>query len=182
VRWLYVWVWTSALLPAAILAVVVLVRLRPSRSWRLSAAEVGMAYFTLPWIWMILTPVKVPAETVMTHWVPFEDLKNLFGTDQFWVQLVGNLGVFFALGALAPVRSAALAGPWRLLALGAGCSLTVEVLQRLFVSGRVFSVDDVLLNALGCLLGGIVTYRWWRRGPQSLRQAPCGGQDPTRRS
>ncbi|HZM74613.1 MAG TPA: VanZ family protein [Candidatus Limnocylindrales bacterium] len=164
-QWLHVWLWTLALLPVAVLAVVALARLRPSGSWRLSLAEVGMVYLTLPWLWMILTPVKVPPDTVMTHWVPFEDLKNLFGTDQFWVQFGGNLGVFFALGALAPVRTAALVRPWRLLALGAGCSLVVEVLQRLFVCGRVFSVDDVLLNAVGCLLGGIITYRWWRRAP-----------------
>jgi len=173
--WLYVWAWTLALLPVALLAVVALTRLRPSRSWVLSATEAGMVYLTLPWVWMILTPVKVPADTVMTHWVPFDDLKILFGTDQFWVQFGGNLGVFFALGALAPLRTAALARPWRLLALGAVCSLIVEVLQRLFVSGRVFSVDDVLLNAVGCLLGGIVTYRWWRRAPRSPRRAPAAG-------
>lgn len=128
-----------------------------------------MVYLTMPWLWMILTPVRVPPDTIMTHLVPLNDLKNLFGTDQFWFQVGGNLGVFFALGALAPLRTAILASPWRLLALGAGCSLTVEVLQRLFVSGRVFSVDDVLLNALGCLLGGLVTYRGWRRAPQPRR-------------
>ena len=157
--------WTFALLPVAALAVAALARLRPSRSWRLSATEVGLVYLTLPWLWMILTPVKVPVGTVMTHWVPFEDILGLWGTGQFWIQFGGNLGVFFALGALAPMRTAALARPWRLLALGAGCSLIVEVLQRLFVSGRVFSVDDVLLNAVGCLLGGILTYRWWRPAP-----------------
>jgi glycopeptide antibiotics resistance protein len=151
----------------ALLAVAVLTRLRPSGSWRLSAAEVGLVYLTLPWLWMILTPVRVPPDTIMTYLVPLDDLKNLFGTNQFWVQLGGNLCVFLALGALAPVRTAALARPWRLLALGAACSLTVEVLQRLFVSGRVFSVDDVLLNAVGCLLGGLLTYRWWRRAPQA---------------
>jgi glycopeptide antibiotics resistance protein len=155
--------------------VVVLARLRPSRSWLLTVAEVGMVYLTLPWMWMILTPVKVPADTVMTHWVPFEDIAGLWGTDQFWVQFGGNLGVFFALGALAPVRTAALATPVRLLALGGGCSLVVEMLQRLFVSGRVFSVDDILLNALGCLLGGVVTYRWWRRAPRSPRPALSEG-------
>jgi len=152
---------------------VLLARLRPSGSWRLSVAEVGMVYLTLPWLWMILTPVKVPADTVMAHWIPLNDLKGLLGTDQFLIQVGGNLGVFFALGALAPVRTEALAGAWRLLALGAGCSVVVEVLQRLFVSGRVFSVDDVLLNAVGCLMGGIVTYRWWRRAPRPRRPAPC---------
>jgi glycopeptide antibiotics resistance protein len=174
-------VWTLAVLPVAVLAAVALTRLRPSHSWKLSVTEVGMAYFTLPWVWMTLTPVTVPPDTVMAHWVPLDDLRNLFGSEQFWVQLGGNLGVFFALGALTPVRIAALAGPWRLLALGGGCSLIIEVLQRLFVSGRVFSVDDLLLNAVGCLLGGIVTYRWWRRAPRSRRRAPCAEQGPRHR-
>ena len=111
----------------------------------------------------------------MTHWVPLNDLKNLFGTDQFWIQFGGNLGVFFALGALAPLRTASLASAWRLLALGAACSLAVEVLQRLFVSGRIFSVDDILLNALGCLLGGIVTHRWWRQATRPRRRTPPAG-------
>jgi glycopeptide antibiotics resistance protein len=168
-RWLHVWIWTLALLPVAVLAVVLLVRLRPSASWRLSVAEVGMVYLTLPWLWMVLTPVKVPPGTVMVHWVPLEDVVGLWHSSQFWIQLGGNLGVFFFLGALAPVRTAVMAAPWRLLALGAGCSLVVEVTQRLFVTGRVFSVDDVLLNAVGCLAGGVVTYRWWRRAPRPQR-------------
>ncbi|HEX8006264.1 MAG TPA: VanZ family protein [Trebonia sp.] len=153
----------------AVLAVVALVRLRPSGSLRLSVAEVAMVYGTLPWLWMILTPVKVPPDTVMTHLVPLEDLLGFWGTRQFWIQFGGTLCVFLVLGAFAPVRTAMLGAPWRLLALGAACSLIVEVLQRLFVDGRVFSVDDVLLNAVGCLLGGLVTHRWGRRAPRPRR-------------
>ncbi|HEX6685777.1 MAG TPA: VanZ family protein [Candidatus Limnocylindrales bacterium] len=162
-QWLRVWLWTLALLPVGVLAAVVLTRVRPSRSWRRSATEVGMVYGTLPWAWMILTPVKVPPDTKMTHWVPLEDVLSLLKTDLWWVQIGGNLGVFLVLGALAPMRWAALARPWRLLALGAASSLILEILQRLLAGGRVFSVDDVLLNAIGCLLGGILTRRWWLR-------------------
>jgi glycopeptide antibiotics resistance protein len=173
-RWYYVWAWTAVLLPLAVFAAVLLARLRPSRSWRRSLAEVGMVYGTLPWVWMILTPVQVPPGTKMVHWVPLEDLFGLWGSGQFWVQLGGNLGVFFALGAFAPLRFAALARPWRLLALGACGSLALELAQQLLASGRVFSVDDVLLNALGCLLGGLITTGWWLRGRRS-------GPDPAPR-
>jgi glycopeptide antibiotics resistance protein len=120
---------------------------------------------TLPWVWMILTPVAVPPGTVMTYLVPLSDLQAQLSQPLPFIviQLVGNLLVLAALGAAAPVRFAALAGPLRLLALGAGCSLLLELLQQVLATGRVFSVDDIALNAIGCLLGGLATYRWWAR-------------------
>jgi glycopeptide antibiotics resistance protein len=162
-RWYYVWAWTGVLLPLAFLAVILLARTRRSRSWRDSVAEVGMVYGTLPWVWMILTPVEIPPDTKIFHLVPLEDVIAFWGTDQALVQIGGNLGVFFALGAFAPIRAAALARPWRLLALGVAASLFVEVLQHFVAHGRVFSVDDILLNGVGCLLGGLVALPWWRR-------------------
>jgi glycopeptide antibiotics resistance protein len=155
--------------PLALALAVVLAR---KRSWRESLTEVGMVYLTVPWVWMILTPVRVPAGTKMVHLVPGEDVVGLWNSGQFWLQIGGNLGVFFALGALAPIRTRLFRSPWRLLALGAAGSLGLELVQRLMVGGRVFSVDDVLLNALGCLLGGLVTWRWWRSRPDTGPGSP----------
>lgn len=153
-RWAYVWVVTTALLPLAALVVVALQRVRPSRSWRRSVAEVGMVFGTLPWIWMILTPVRVPPETKMFHWVPLSDIVALAASGQALVQVGGNLAVLFGFGFFASMRWPGLR-PWQLLAAGACGSLGLEVLQRLLATGRVFSVDDILLNAVGCLLGGL---------------------------
>lgn len=166
-RWAYVWVTAATLLPVAVLATVALRWLRPSRSWRDSIAEVGMIFGTLPWVWMILTPVEVPPETTMVHLVPLTDIVALVRGGQAVTQIGGNLGVLFALGVFAPVRWRALAGFGRLFLLGAACSLGLETLQRVLATGRVFSVDDVLLNALGCVLGGLISRYWWasaRRG------------------
>lgn len=157
------------LLPVAVLAVVVIRSMRPSHSWRRSIAEVGMVFGTLPWVWMILTPVKVPPDTKMVHLIPLSDLIALMAQGQGVIQIGGNLGVLFALGAFAPVRWHALASPWRLLLLGAGGSLVLELSQRALATGRVFSVDDILLNALGCLLGGLLSYRWWACAPIEQR-------------
>jgi hypothetical protein len=38
----------------------------------------------------------------------------------------------------------------------------VETLQYALALGRVSSIDDMLLNAAGAGVTGLVTRRWWR--------------------
>jgi hypothetical protein len=51
---------TVAVLPLAALAVWALARRRSvtgtAQAWRMSLAEVGIVYGTVPWVWMILLP------------------------------------------------------------------------------------------------------------------------------
>ena len=138
----------------------------PRRAWRAAAAEVGAVAGTLPWLWMILTPLPQPGEV---HPVPFQEVSGYLSVplSEAVVQVGGNLAVFAAAGALAPVR-------WRLgggrtgrvlavVAAGAAAgSLLVETLQWALDLGRVSSVDDVLLNTLGAVLAALVTRPWWR--------------------
>ena len=164
-HWHRVWIYVVLLIPLAVLVVAALTKARPSKSWRRSIAEVGMFLGTLPWVWMILTPMELPPDTVRVYLVPLSDLwAQLKVGEPFFVfvQVSGNLAVLFALGAFTPLRFAKMASMSRLLLLGLAVSLTIELLQHAFVGGRVFSVDDVLLNALGCVLGGVVSLRWWR--------------------
>ncbi|MBV1851479.1 VanZ family protein [Catellatospora tritici] len=168
-RWHVVWITMVALAPLMLLTIATLTRLRvrggldPVQARRRSLAEVLAVAGTIPWVWMIMTPVQVPPDFVRVYLIPLSDLRvQMIQPIGFIVpQIVGNLLVLFALGAGAPVRAAVFATPWRLFALGAACSFVLEVVQHLFVSGRVFSVDDILVNALGCLLGGLATRRWW---------------------
>ena len=162
-------------LPLAAAVVAGLARLRLSRgqparrAWSHSLAEVGAVVGTLPWLVMGLWPIDLPPGTQRWRLVPLADVAlQLSGplTDAF-VQITANLLVFFALGVCAPVRYPALARPARLLALGAGASLLLEVCQQVFATGRVFSVDDILLNGLGCLLGGLLSRPWWARASTS---------------
>jgi VanZ family protein len=174
-HWHRVWIYVALLLPLAVLAVIVLRALRPSRSWRRSVAEVGMVFGTLPWVWMILTPMELPPHAITVYLVPFLDIweslrkgKVLF----LLVQVGGNLMVLLALGIFAPIRFAAMASLARLGLLGLAFSLIVELVQHAFVSGRVFSVDDVLLNAAGCVLGGWFSRPWWNRRSTTLAPTP----------
>ncbi|SFW85817.1 hypothetical protein [Amycolatopsis australiensis] len=93
----------------------------PGRAWRRSLAEVGLVHGTLPGVWLTLLPGsragEVPGRVSL---VPLRDLATMPVA-----QIAGNLLIFAALGALAPLRFAALASVPRILALPAGCSALI---------------------------------------------------------
>jgi glycopeptide antibiotics resistance protein len=138
---------------------------RGTGAWRAAVAEVGAVAGTLPWLWMILTPLPQPGAV---HPVPLQEVSGYLSVpaSEVVVQLGGNLAVFAAAGALAPVRWRLGSGTATVLAVVAGFaaagSLLVETLQWALDLGRVSSVDDVLLNTAGAVLAALVTHRWWR--------------------
>jgi hypothetical protein len=125
---------------------------------RMSLAEVGMVYGTVPLVWLTLMPGPgagiVPGRLSL---LPLRDLATMGP-----IGIGGNLLIFAALGFFAPIRFAALASVPRVLALGAGCSVLVETAQYVLRLDRVSSVDDVLVNAAGAALAGLASRRWWR--------------------
>ncbi|MBT0772032.1 VanZ family protein [Kineosporia sp. J2-2] len=130
-----------------------------SRAWLRSLAEVGMVYGTVPFVWLTTMPGSgagvVPGRLSL---VPLRDLATtgLPG-------IGGNLLVLAALGFFAPVRFAAVASLPRVLALGAAGSVLIETAQYVLRLDRVSSVDDVLVNATGALLAGLLSRPWWNR-------------------
>ncbi|WP_245730413.1 VanZ family protein [Micromonospora pallida] len=160
---------TVAVLPLAALAVWALARRRSATgttsAWRMSLAEVGIVYGTVPWVWMIMLPgAQAGAVPGRVSLVPLKDLLTVVAGEPLTVtvQVVGNLLVFAALGVFAPLRFAALASVPRILALAAGCSVLVETAQYVLRLDRVSSVDDVLLNTAGAGLAALASRRWWR--------------------
>ncbi|MBO3743783.1 VanZ family protein [Actinoplanes flavus] len=139
------------------LALAVAWALARSRGWRRSLAEVGMVYGTVPMLWLTLMP-GAGAGTVegRVSLVPLRDLVTMGP-----LGIGGNLLIFAALGFFAPMRFAAVATVPRILALGAGCSIAVEITQYVLPLDRVSSVDDVLVNAVGAMLAGLASRRWW---------------------
>lgn len=149
-------------LPLATLVALALSRRRRAAgvtsAWRMSLAEVGLVYGTVPFVWMTMMPGpgagSVPGRVSL---VPLRDLVTMGP-----VGIGGNLLIFAALGFFAPMRFAALASVPRILALAAGCSALVETAQYVLRLDRVSSVDDVLVNAAGAVLAGLASRRWWR--------------------
>jgi glycopeptide antibiotics resistance protein len=163
---------TVAALPLAALTVWALAYRRsvsgttPAWAWRMSLAEIGIVYGTVPWVWMIMLPGHragtVPGRVSL---VPLRDLLAILadrGPVELTGQVVGNLLVFAALGFFAPLRFTALASVPRILALAAGCSALVETAQYVLRLDRVSSVDDVLVNTAGAGLAALASRHWWR--------------------
>jgi hypothetical protein len=149
-------------LPLAALVVWALARRRRAAggtsAWLMSLAEVGMVYGTVPFVWITLMPG--PGAGVAPGRVSLVPLRDMVTMGPLGIG--GNLLIFAALGFFAPLRFAALASVPRILALGAGCSILVEIAQYVFRLDRVSSVDDVLVNAVGAALAALASRHWWR--------------------
>jgi hypothetical protein len=153
---------TLAGLPLAAAVVWALARRRRAAgvaaAWRMSLAEVSVVYGTVPFVWMTMMPG--PGAGVVSGRVSLVPLRDLVTMGP--VGTVGNLLVFAALGFFAPMCRQAVASVPRLLALGAAGSILIETAQYVLRLDRVSSVDDVLLNAVGAVLFGLASRRWWR--------------------
>lgn len=182
---------TVAALPLAVLAVWALALARrrgvvgttPARAWRMSLAEVGMVYGTVPWVWMTMVPgSRAGAVPGRVSLLPLWDLLAIAadGPSTLAGQVAGNLLVFAALGFFAPLRFAALASVERVLALAAGCSILVETAQYVLRLDRVSSVDDVLINAAGAGLAALASRRWWRATVRAPSDRPRSASAPGR--
>jgi hypothetical protein len=127
-------------------------------AWRMSLAEVGMVYGTVPLVWLTLQPG--PGAGIVPGRVSLIPLRDLITMGP--IGIGGNLLVLAALGFFAPMRFAALASVPRILVLGAACSALIETAQYVLRLDRVCSVDDVLVNAAGAVLAGLASRHWWR--------------------
>lgn len=89
------------------------------------------------------------------NFVPFRTIvPQLMGQGNHFIDmlnLVGNIIPFMPVGLLAPLVFRSIS--WqKALAIGVGIGLTFEVMEIVFRVG-IFDVDDIILNALGVLLG-----------------------------
>ncbi|MFC3493495.1 VanZ family protein [Glycomyces rhizosphaerae] len=157
---------TFALLPLAFAAAWALAarRIRSGRprrdAWLDSLAEVGAVVGSVPLLFLGLTS-REGANALQL--VPLVDLADLAAAEPRVIveQLAGNLLVFAAAGFFLPLRFRIGLGA---IAIGAAAAaVTLEVLQYTLLTGRVVSVDDALMNALGAVLAALASRPWWRR-------------------
>ena len=88
--------------------------------------------------------------------IPFQTTLRTMGEGlwPFVYNLVGNLIWFVPLGMFL-YRKRLL----RAMCIGAAISFTLEILQWLMMTG-VTDIDDIILNALGALIGALAMKRW----------------------
>src|SRR5918992_168629 len=146
---------------------------RPS-GWVRLAALVYVAALALVTL-LPIAPLRRPSD-YEPQLVPFEgilgELKH--SPVERLAELFGNVLLFAPLGFLLPLLVPAIRRWWQALAVGAGVSLLIELYQLAWPGVRKASVNDVLVNALGALLGfAALRLTGYRRGGSS-RRAPTG--------
>lgn len=72
-----------------------------------------------------------------------------------FINIVGNILIFSPLGMTIPLLEKRLNRGWLVVLLGLSFSLMIELAQT-FLIGRVFDVDDLILNSFGTLVGFLV--------------------------
>jgi glycopeptide antibiotics resistance protein len=97
----------------------------------------------------------LPGQVVTDNLVPFATIRIYLANldTPFWQsQAVGNVLLLLPVGLFGPLAIAWLGRWWRVLLAAALFSSCIELAQ-LAIPDRSADVDDVMLNALGALLG-----------------------------
>jgi glycopeptide antibiotics resistance protein len=142
---------------------------------RRTVGLIGAVAGTLPWVVMILIPTSSPRRVNLD---PVRGLAGMLTGDPRTavIQIGGNLAVFAAFGAFAPMRWRL--NVWTVALLAAAGSLLLETLQWVLDLGRVSAVDDVIVNALGAALAALLARRW-RSAPAPSRSRSAAAPQRT---
>ena len=89
-----------------------------------------------------------------SNYVPFKEMfRCSFGSRLFFKNVVGNMLMFMPFGFFV-AYILKLKKVWIMSLLSLIVSLTIETIQSII--GRVFDVDDIILNVIGAILGFLV--------------------------
>ena len=84
--------------------------------------------------------------------VPFMNLFDYESRREAMLNFIGNITMFIPIGIIFPLVLHKLDTPVKVISVGAGLSLSIEILQLPFFD-RVTDVDDLILNSMGYILG-----------------------------
>ena len=142
--------------------------------WVRLAALVYVAALALVTL-LPIAPVRRPSD-YEPQLVPFEGILGELRDSpvERLAELFGNVLLFAPLGFLLPLLVPAIRRWWQALAVGAGVSLLIELYQLAWPRVRKASVNDVVVNALGALLGFAALRLTDYRRSGSSRRAPRG--------
>jgi glycopeptide antibiotics resistance protein len=118
----------------------------------------------------------LPGQVVTDNLVPFATIRIYLANldTPFWQsQAVGNVLLLLPVGLFGPLAIPWLGRWWRVLLVAALFSSSIELAQ-LAIPDRSADVDDVMLNALGALLGYFMLRAF---GLRPRPQQPLPSQD-----
>jgi glycopeptide antibiotics resistance protein len=136
---------------------------RPRPFLRLSALLILLVYLAILAA-VTLRPGNAEAAAAAgahDNFTPFAEIHRSLasGSLRSLAQIVGNALLFAPFGILVPLSFPRLSIVTAVLA-AAGASATVELVQLTHLAGRIFDVDDVILNVSGACVGGLLVAIW----------------------
>ncbi|WP_443333483.1 VanZ family protein [Streptomyces sp. MJM1172] len=166
------------------------------RALAMVAAFAGTVLFSLVLARLTLEPSAASVDLVHSNVRPGHSIDAyLHGTSTTEAvrQLGGNLLLGLPFGVLLPVLLPPARGLVRVAAVTLCLMTLVELIQGALVTGRVFDIDDVILNTTGALLGYLLIGRrlgravhprrhhWWHRWTRrEVAGRPAAGTVPPR--
>ncbi|MET9852810.1 VanZ family protein [Streptomyces sp. NPDC006450] len=164
------------------------------RALAMLAAFVGTVLFSVVLARLTLEPSAASVALVHSNVQPGHSISAyLDGASTFEAvrQLGGNLLLGLPFGVLLPVLMPPARGLLRVAAVTICLMTLVELIQGALVTGRVFDIDDVILNTTGALLGYLLIGRrlgravhprrrhWWHRRPRQGAPVPAPRTEPS---
>ncbi|WP_327250593.1 VanZ family protein [Streptomyces sp. NBC_01244] len=163
------------------------------RALAMVAAFVGTVLFSVVLARLTLEPSAASVALVHSNVRPGHSISAYLdraSTVEAVRQLGGNLLLGLPFGVLLPVLMPPARGLLRVAAVTICLMTLVELIQGALVTGRVFDIDDVILNTTGALLGYLLIGRrlgravhprrrhWWHRRPRQGTPVPSPRPEP----
>lgn len=107
-------------------------------------------------------PSSMVFELAEGNFMPFKTILTYLSGHPTWIvvknNLLGNIALFVPLGLFLPFLSKHSLGFGTVTSIALAIGIAIEGTQILFQAG-VFDVDDIILNALGVVVGyGVFVY------------------------
>ncbi|MFF3212659.1 VanZ family protein [Streptomyces sp. NPDC002886] len=163
------------------------------RALAMLAAFVGTVLFSVVLARLTLEPSAASVDLVHSNTTPGHSINAYLdgaSTTEAVRQLGGNLLLGLPFGVLLPVLMPPARGLLRVAVVTVCLMTLVELIQGALVTGRVFDIDDVILNTAGALLGYLLIGRrlgravhprrrhWWHRRPRPDHPAASPRPEP----
>lgn len=145
----------------------------PVRVLAMLLAFAGMVAFGVVLARLTLESSAASVSLTHTNLRPGDSIRAYLGQPTFRdtvKQLGGNIVLGIPFGVLLPVLVPQTRGLVRVAVVTAFVMMLVELVQGMFITGRAFDIDDVLLNTTGALLGYLLIGLWLGRAVHPRRR------------
>ncbi|TLS35734.1 VanZ family protein [Pseudalkalibacillus caeni] len=128
------------------------------KAWTKGFLSLGFLLYAVMLIYTTLFIYNYYPYGKSVNLVLFDSIRLMWRSGNYWLifkNVIGNVLLFMPLGLLLPIILKKVRSLWKIIILGFGTSLLIEILQYEYAH-RIFDIDDILLNGFGAIVGYIL--------------------------